>query len=374
MSDALEHAFTANEKSADRYHALDALRGLAALVVVLMHFHDLLFGKERRMHLSHVKLALLYLASPFRSGESAVALFFVLSGFVLALPILKGKRTSYLTYAVRRIIRIYLPYLAALAFSVWGAFHFHGQLPRGMWIVSPWAALPTTSTIVNHVLFIGTYDLSTFNFAFWTLVIELRLSLVYPFLVMSFMRLPFKAAIGIAFGALAVLTLLALHNLESDLFRTLRFCCFFLAGLFIAWQREPIRRWYNSLSRRTSAALLLTALLLSGYVIALRAPAPILEFLCLISAASIIVCTLYDRQLRTMLERKIPQFLGQISYSLYLIHLPVLFVSYLLIGKRMPTFFFLALYLVAAVSAATLFYFLIERPCVLLSRRMGARR
>ena len=120
-----------------------------------------------------------------------------------------------------------------------------------MWPVSPWAAAPTTSAVLNHVLFLGTYDLSVFNFAFWTLVIELRVSLLYPFLVLAGTRLPFRAAFGMALVALGGLTVLALRNPDSDLLRTLRFSCFFLAGLFLAWQREPIRRWYDGLSKRS---------------------------------------------------------------------------------------------------------------------------
>ena len=77
--------------------------------------------------------------------------------------------------------------------------------------------------------------------------------------------------------------------------------------------------------------LLLVALLIFGYAIALRAPAPVLDFFCLVSAVMLIVAALYDQRLRTALEHDVPQFLGQISYSLYLIHLPVLFVSYLLL-------------------------------------------
>ena len=48
-------------------------------------------------------------------------LFFLLSGFVLSVPYLRGKGQAYPVYLIRRILRIYAPYLAALALAVAGA-------------------------------------------------------------------------------------------------------------------------------------------------------------------------------------------------------------------------------------------------------------
>jgi len=49
-----------------------------------------------------------------------VNLFFLLSAFVLALPYLKGDGLEYPAYLARRVIRIYGPYLFALALAVAG--------------------------------------------------------------------------------------------------------------------------------------------------------------------------------------------------------------------------------------------------------------
>ena len=54
----------------ERFHELDALRGLAAVVVVLTHYHDLLFPKSERLLMSHVKLGLLYLGLPSTPGRA----------------------------------------------------------------------------------------------------------------------------------------------------------------------------------------------------------------------------------------------------------------------------------------------------------------
>ena len=52
------------------------------------------------------------------SGGTAVRFFFVLSGFVLVLPFLRHPHSPYFPYVVKRICRIYLPYLAAVALAV----------------------------------------------------------------------------------------------------------------------------------------------------------------------------------------------------------------------------------------------------------------
>ena len=91
-----------------RFHELDALRGLACVSVVFLHFHDMWTPKDPHT-LPHWKQVALILLAPFYSGHQAVILFFLLSGLVLALPYTRGKEQSYPVYLARRIVRIYGP-------------------------------------------------------------------------------------------------------------------------------------------------------------------------------------------------------------------------------------------------------------------------
>jgi peptidoglycan/LPS O-acetylase OafA/YrhL len=360
-----------NQHERARYHELDALRGLAASIVVVMHFHDLLFGKDRRLHFSHLKLALLYLASPFRSGESAVTLFFVLSGFVLALPILAGKKTPYPIYALRRIVRIYLPYLPALLLAIVGDWKDHGRLVQGMWTTAPWSIPPNAHLIAQHMLLIGSYKVGAFNFVFWTLVIEMRISLVYPFLIKALVPLWPRTALLIEISLLLILTALSLRYPDADLLKTARFGCFFLIGFQLARCRETIGRWYSRRSTMQRTLLGVASLLGFGYNIALRIPLPIEDLVSLACATGIIVMTLCSRDWRDLLRRPVPQWLGQISYSLYLTHVPVLFLLYVWVGSRISNVPFLVIYLVGALSFATLFYYVFERPALILNKYIG---
>ena len=83
---------------------LDALRGLAALYVVIHHSVSnsvMLFG--------------LNIAFLFRFGEEAVILFFLLSGFVINYSFVKGRDKTFRTYFFKRATRIYIPLLIVMA-------------------------------------------------------------------------------------------------------------------------------------------------------------------------------------------------------------------------------------------------------------------
>ena len=90
-----------------RYEELDALLGIAALSVVLWHFVCATYTIPDQSARSFI-MSLYFLVH----GRAAVILFFILSGFVLSLPFLREPRPGYAGFAVRRICRIYLPYLA----------------------------------------------------------------------------------------------------------------------------------------------------------------------------------------------------------------------------------------------------------------------
>ncbi len=100
----LEEIDMNNEADPRRFYELDSLRGVAALTVVLHHFSRIC--PENFTHL--------LIRTPLRlllAGDQAVILFFLLSGFVLTLPYKKNTSLSYGPFLLRRVCRIYLPYL-----------------------------------------------------------------------------------------------------------------------------------------------------------------------------------------------------------------------------------------------------------------------
>jgi peptidoglycan/LPS O-acetylase OafA/YrhL len=161
-----------------RYFELDSLRGLAALIVVLHHLR-LLWQSDAEPSSSTCR-AFLDLVAPF--GAEAVMMFFVLSGFVLSLPAVNGRPQTYPTFITRRIFRIYVPYLAALAFAVAGAFWLHGGSFGSEWFSGSWPEPVNWHLVGQHILFLGNYDTDQFNPPIWSLVYEMRISLFFPLL------------------------------------------------------------------------------------------------------------------------------------------------------------------------------------------------
>lgn len=84
----------------NRLEKLEAVRGFAAIYVVL--FHTL----PQKIYLAGINIGLL-----FRFGPEAVIVFFVLSGFVIKYTFEKSADKSFRYYFIRRFTRLYIPLL-----------------------------------------------------------------------------------------------------------------------------------------------------------------------------------------------------------------------------------------------------------------------
>jgi len=141
---------------------LDAVRGIAALTVVLLHFHDMWAPKDPAM-LPPVWRIVLSLFRPLYAGSEAVFLFFVLSGLVLSLPYLLGRGQSYPVYLLRRVLRIYGPYLLALGIALVGASIWHGHSYHGEWAAGTWSRAISFRLVGQHIAFLGVYDWAQYD-------------------------------------------------------------------------------------------------------------------------------------------------------------------------------------------------------------------
>ena len=221
-----------------RYLEIDSLRGLAALAVVLYHFHMMWKTDAPSVSPSPFLRSLSSLAAPV--GLEAVILFFVLSGFVLSLPAVSGKPQRYLTFVVRRVFRIYVPYLAALAVSVAGAFWLHGPVTHSGWFNKSWSEPVNWHLVGQHLLFLGVYDRSQFENPIWSLIHEMRISLVFPFLCAAVLRLRNRWGLVSALGLTVAAILLERKPFLVDSFQadSAHYAAFFILGILVARNRD----------------------------------------------------------------------------------------------------------------------------------------
>jgi peptidoglycan/LPS O-acetylase OafA/YrhL len=139
-----------------RVHFLDGLRGFAALFVVTYHtgcafLPAMTIGGTSPVHtpIDHFLRYAPILGLPFK-GNSAVSVFFALSGVALCLgPLRKSDRLSAVTAAIRRAPRLMIPALSATLLSalLWvsGAYrNMQAVKPSGnRWLSQFWHADPT---------------------------------------------------------------------------------------------------------------------------------------------------------------------------------------------------------------------------------------
>ena len=91
-------------------------------------------------------------------------------------------------------------------------------------------------------------------------------------------------------------------------------------------------------------------------------------------AAGLIACAIQAGTLRSMLNHPVLVRLGALSYSTYLMHPTVMFVLIRLFYGRFPFYYLLPVYLVGVYTVPELFHKFVDRPSVMLGRRVGKRQ
>ncbi|MFA5627748.1 MAG: acyltransferase [Thiohalomonadaceae bacterium] len=164
------------------YRALTGIRGWAALWVLFYHAWVIAVPRRINLPLGDWTLDL----TPFFSiGWAGVPIFFVLSGFLLALPFAAWQagmreRPAPGRYLFRRVVRVFPAYYAQLLLLLLLAIVLHGQIP-----------LNDLGAVWRHLLMLfvppplGTTPL---NGVWWTLPIEFSFYLVLP--LMAFLLRP----------------------------------------------------------------------------------------------------------------------------------------------------------------------------------------
>lgn len=374
-----------------RIHAFDSLRGLAACTVIISHLFLVMRRQSEPIYDQFFDWTQIAAQTPLHvlwEGHAAVVLFFVLSGFVLYL-LLAGAKLSMPAYVAKRVVRLYVPYLTAIVFGLIGAYAVTGDTLQGFndWINKFWSWPVTWSSIGKHLLFIGQFNSDRYDFTIWTLIHEMRISLVFPviFLMVRHMRwwaalMPFVVA-SVTMVALRQPVMregldvagFAAHGGLTAYVLTVHYLLAFAIGASLAHHREQLFAAYARQPRRTRILLgILTftlyvyggkALHITGLVTMMPYDWPLM-----MAAGLLLVTVAAEPALRRTLEAPVFQYLGRISYSLYLFHPIVLLTMLHCLAGLMPLGWLLPLTFVMCFVVSDLAYRTIERPAVVLSR------
>jgi peptidoglycan/LPS O-acetylase OafA/YrhL len=385
---------------AHRFHHLDSLRGLAALTVVIHHFLITVPAiHEAPAPDACSPLAALFLYSPLRifwAGHEAVMFFFVLSGFVLSIPFWRRRSTPLGTYMLKRVIRLYPPYIISVIIAMIAcALLSHGpQEGIAYWLNRAWAEPVSAKHIVQHATMIGFYGNHLFNPVLWSLVHEMRISLLFPIFFLLLRRWEHHPVRALGFFALFSVMAWGYDaykpiKLGADSLDTLHYLGFFGIGALLFRYRPALITRYLLLTGWQKILLLLAGAI--AYTNAYWLPwisamptykaAPAAYFLRTlgqewITASGVVIfliASFGSGRLSHILDWKPIRFLGDISYSLYLVHCILLKIFLALLYGKTSLISICLLTFATSIVFAWLGRKFIEEPTIRLCQRISAR-
>ncbi len=338
-----------------RLDYLDGLRGLAALYVVISHA----FARSGTQELaSHSLLAktLYFLGICLGHGHNAVAVFIVLSGYCLMLPVARTENATLpggvMDFIKRRAQRILPPYYAALLISllfivVASQLHWPAVEPYWFTMASP---VFTPGVLWSHLFLIHNWTpyMVRIDPPMWSVAVEWQIYFLFPLLLLPLYRRFGSAAMMIFAFAVA----LGGHFIGHARFDQMHpwFLGLFGMGMAAAAFNFAPKAHNSWTSRLPWFVIFLVATALLVFVSAVQRNGwrnvpglhwfrletwggdwPLEIITGIVASALILHCTqrvLHGTQDRLLLYRlfnsKVATTLGVFSYSIYLIHDPVL--------------------------------------------------
>ena len=367
-----------------RLHELDSLRGLAALSVMVSHF---------ALTFSLPLWCTKFLDTPpfyiLIAGHQAVIFFFILSGFVLSLPFLdKNGAVPYSLYLIKRVLRIYPPYiLAACSALLLREVLYTGDVPGvSEWFNNAWRNAVTLRVVIDHFMMIGPFSNNDFNPVLWSLVQEMRISLFFPLLIWL-VRCKEKLSVGLMVSTTGICFLAYLVRSKGLELKTISFITPFVIGALLAKYRHALVASFSRLQKPEKWLMVAGAVFLytnghwlPGFVSYLSPKAAVLagkmatNDIVVAAAVSIfIISSLASGKMSTLLTLRPVRFLGQISYSLYLYHAVCLKAIVIAMGSHVPLYVSAVIAAAVTFLVATLSYRFVEIPSIQLGKWISKR-
>ena len=351
-----------------RLRELDALRGIAAMSIFLFHIVMILPNSWREgIVWDIINFSPLHF---FMTGDQPVILFFVISGFVLSIIFFGDEKISYFSFVIKRILRLYIPYLISITFAILLCLSFSRGGIRGLGNLfnKLWVAPIDMKLVINHLLFLGDYNVFSINIVIWTLIHEMRISFIIPLLVLLAKRFSWKVnlAVGICFAILGTGIHLIVQEPYQPAYKSLFYVLMFTTGILLSKNRNSLIKLFHSFSRKIKLILFIMGLILYIYSDFLLNPI-LIDWTATVAVSLLLITSISSSYISHLLLWKPFQFLGKISYSLYLYHLPILLsIIYLFYGK-LPLLIIDGISFIIAILISTLAWRFIEKPSMKLA-------
>jgi peptidoglycan/LPS O-acetylase OafA/YrhL len=257
-----------------------------------------------------------------------------------------------------------LPGYSDARLSVW--FHDAANQPA-----------PTFDVVWSHLLLIGQFDTVRVNPVVWSLVHEMRISIIFPLLAMFAARRQPRFVLLVT--ALCVPLSILLQVWSASFGATLEYIPVFMFGILLAMHLPACVGWILSKSFMYRLGCAVGAFLVIYYA-RTNDETPmwiscILEYLQGAAATLLMLVAISSARTGRLLKHSIARFFGDISYSLYLWHVPVMIATLKLLGpSTLPLVVVMGIALVLSVLVSVVSFHLIERPFMALGKALTARR
>jgi peptidoglycan/LPS O-acetylase OafA/YrhL len=368
-----------DQKTSQSVH-LDAVRGVAALVVVLHHARmvTLLPRESVSIHLSPIIVAF-YWISGFANAHNAVLVFFVLSGYLVGGSVIRNiaaNRWSWKSYAADRLTRLYIVLIPALLLTAgldYAIKHAHRVIE-----MIPDSNLDhfsdSLSTFLGNSFFLQKIYCAPFgsDISLWSLSYEFWYYLAFPFLAIGVLRA--KTLIGRAACIGAAAAAYILMRSAAWLFPVwmLGTSLYYLKD----WRLVP-QRWHRPLLLLTVAGMVMH----SAVAARMSKTVPVISQWVFGVLVFFLLFLLLQMEVKRPLAKayvSVARYLSSRSYTIYLVHAPVIVALIAFSGHEysepVPSQIALSAILFAvAILCSEVMYRLFERHTPLLREYVYAK-
>lgn len=340
-----------NVSGSVRYQGMEGLRAYAVILTFFVHYFTYVFGAFHKENPNNLNIVSAYDLSGsiadsimiyFFRGQYGVDLFFILSGFLIA-RVLGRSSGGYVSFALNRLYRIYPVFLASLVVAIIAKVY---MVPH----------MPLEFVRVLKSLFLVYID---YNYPSWSLRYELIFYFSVPFFYSALNRF---FTIGVAYRSALIFVFFGIL-----LFSSFPRASMFVAGMIIAsFSDEELK----SISSEMSDWVVLGVTLSATTAYALTPD--YLRLMPFFAAAfsMLMISAVYGSGFINRIFTVWPmRFIGNISYSFYMIHGPSITIGYWITTRlvKPPTAFETGLYVFMFSFAVTIllsliFFYALELP------------
>lgn len=331
--------------------SLDSLRGLAAVSVYCGHMW--LIDKSWFDSLKPWFF--------FTAGGEAVFLFFVLSGFVLTSAYEKEQNFSYIDYVIRRILRIYPAYYFALVIVISSFILLKPTQLVGYsgWFNSQFPSISLDRSNLLDALLLVTKSSNSFDCVVWTLTYEVIISVVLLPLLWKY----HKTTVILLVVGWSWLYYTNKHPLVAA-------SCFYTLFFYMGMMTYRYGSHFKCLAKLKFLPIYLAlyAILYFAFGSQLVYHEYLRNITSGIGSVGFILLALYSPKVTKFLEHKVLLFYGKISYSFYLLHMPLTFILIYSLRNFISLDTIRILVFIIASILAYASYLLIEKPFMSLGK------